>query len=54
MSNHPPLKILHLIDSSGIAGGERYLVDLIRYSVSDSVHRVVLAAQGRLEDITFE
>jgi len=51
ISNHPPLKILHLIDSSGIAGGERYLVDLISHSDPAFDHQVVLSHKGPLEDV---
>ncbi len=51
MSACPPLDILHLIDSAGLAGGERYLLDLIRYSGPPFRHRVVLYRPGPLEEM---
>ena len=51
MSPCPPLDILHLIDSAGLAGGERYLLDLIRCSGPPFRHRVVLYRPGPLEEM---
>ncbi len=45
------MKILHLIDSSGVGGGERYLADLIRHSDSTFRHHIVLPSDGPLEDV---
>lgn len=41
-------RVLHLIDSSEIAGGERYLLDLIRHSGSSFTHIVALSYDGPL------
>jgi glycosyltransferase involved in cell wall biosynthesis len=38
--------VLHLIDSSEVAGGERYLLDLIRHSNPAFEHIVVLSYEG--------
>lgn len=46
MGNHPKTRVLHLIDSSEIAGGERYLLDLIRHSDPSFEHIVVLFYDG--------
>jgi len=43
------IKILHLIDSAGIAGGERYLLDLIRHSDPSFEHFVILSSAGPFE-----
>lgn len=51
MPSRHPIDILHLIDSAGLAGGERYLSDLIRYSGPSFRHRVVLYQPGPLEDM---
>jgi glycosyltransferase involved in cell wall biosynthesis len=40
---------LHLIDSAEVAGGQRYLLDLIRHSSPSFEHIVVLAYQGPFE-----
>lgn len=40
------IKILHLIDSSEMAGGQRYLFDLIRHSDPSCEHIVVLSFEG--------
>ncbi|HOH72172.1 MAG TPA: glycosyltransferase [Syntrophales bacterium] len=42
----PKTRVLHLIDSSEIAGGERYLLDLIRHSDPVFEHLVVLSYEG--------
>ena len=42
----PKRRVLHLIDSSEIAGGERYLLDLIRHSCPAFEHIVVLSYVG--------
>ena len=42
----PKIRVLHLIDSSEIAGGERYLLDLIRRSDPAFEHFVVLSYEG--------
>ena len=39
-------RVLHLIDSSEIAGGERYLLDLIKHSDPAFEHIVVLSYEG--------
>jgi len=44
--NMPKIRVLHLIDSSEIAGGERYLLDLIRRSDPTFEHIVVLSYEG--------
>jgi glycosyltransferase involved in cell wall biosynthesis len=43
------IAILHVIDSAGIAGGERYLLDLIKYSGNQFEHTVVLPYSGPFE-----
>ena len=48
MDQGPPIRILHLIDSAEVAGGERYLLNLIRHSDPAFEHRVVLPYQGPL------
>ena len=40
------INILHLIDSAGIGGGERYLLDLVKYSGRQFEHVVVLPYSG--------
>ncbi len=45
-NNMPPKRVLHLIDSSEISGGERYLLDLIRHSDPSFGHIVVLSYDG--------
>lgn len=42
----PKTRVLHLIDSSEVAGGERYLLDLIRRSDPAFEHIVVLSYEG--------
>jgi glycosyltransferase involved in cell wall biosynthesis len=42
-------KIIHLASSAGIAGGERYLLDLIRFSSRDIEHFVILPQSGPFE-----
>ena len=51
MPPFPSIDILHLIDSAGLAGGERYLLDLVRYSGPTFRHRVVLYRPGPLEEM---
>lgn len=43
------IKVLHIISSAGIAGGERYLLDLIKYSNKSIEHFVVLPFPGPFE-----
>lgn len=43
------MKILHIISSAGLAGGERYLFDLLRFSAKDLTHKVVLPHEGPFE-----
>lgn len=44
------MKILHIISSSGLAGGERYLFDLVRFSAKDLTHKIVLPHEGPFEE----
>ena len=46
MGNCSKTRIMHLLDSSEIAGGERYLLDLIRHSDPAFEHIVVLSYEG--------
>ena len=46
MGNHPKTRVLHLIDSAEIAGGERYLLDLIRHSHPSFEHIIVFSYEG--------
>ena len=46
-SNH--LCVIHVISSAGLAGGERYLGDLIRYSAPSFDHFVILSQKGPFE-----
>lgn len=41
--------ILHIIDSNGFGGGERYLSDLVRYASDDFIHVVMLPGKGHLK-----
>jgi glycosyltransferase involved in cell wall biosynthesis len=43
------IKVIHLASSAGIAGGERYLLDLIRFSSCDIQHFVILPQRGPFE-----
>jgi glycosyltransferase involved in cell wall biosynthesis len=43
------ITILHLIDSAGVSGGERYLLDLIKHSNEIFEHIVVLPYSGPFE-----
>lgn len=49
MKTRPPVKILHLIDSAEMAGGQRYLLDLIRHSDACFEHSVCLSGPGPFE-----
>jgi len=49
MKEGSPIRILHLIDSAGVAGGQRYLLDLLRHSDPSFEHHVVLSQAGPLE-----
>jgi glycosyltransferase involved in cell wall biosynthesis len=49
MERSHKIKIAHLIDSAGIAGGERYLLDLIRHSDPSFEHFVILSSAGPFE-----
>ncbi len=40
------ITILHILSSAGIAGGERYLQDLIKYSHPSIKHLIILPFQG--------
>jgi glycosyltransferase involved in cell wall biosynthesis len=42
-------KVIHLASSAGIAGGERYLLDLIQFSSRDIEHFVILPQRGPFE-----
>ena len=45
------ITILHLIQSAGVAGGERYILDLIKYSSNAFEHIVVLPFPGPFEQM---
>lgn len=45
----PKIKVIHLASSAGIAGGERYLLDLIRFASRDIQHFVILPQRGPFE-----
>lgn len=49
--NTDKLKVIHLTSSSGLAGGERYLSDLIRHSAPSVEHSVILPRQGPFEAV---
>lgn len=49
MGENTRAKIAHLIDSAEIAGGQRYLLDLIRHSDPSFEHCVILGIPGPLE-----
>jgi glycosyltransferase involved in cell wall biosynthesis len=44
------MKILHIISSAGVAGGERYLLDLVRFSTKNLNHKIVLPHRGPFEE----
>lgn len=46
MGKYAKIRTLHLIDSAEIAGGQRYLLDLVKHSDSDFEHIVVLSYEG--------
>ncbi len=46
MKKSSEIRVLHLIDSSGVAGGERYLFDLIRHSDPLFDHHIILSTDG--------
>ncbi len=41
-----PINVLHLLDSSEIAGGQRYVSDLIKHSDAKFKHTVLLSKEG--------
>ena len=49
MGSSSKIKILHLIDSAEVAGGERYLLDLIKHSDPTFEHFVILSSAGPFE-----
>ena len=54
------IRVLHILSSAGIAGGERYLLDLVRFSQAGFRHDIVLPQRGPIEhlfkdvDVTFK
>ena len=51
MIHNKKIKVLHLIDSAGFGGGERYVMDIIRFSSSKFSHFVVLPNEGPFEEL---
>jgi glycosyltransferase involved in cell wall biosynthesis len=54
MGGNSKIKILHLIDSAEISGGERYLLDLIKHTDRFFEHHVVLPYPGPFEGMLRE
>ena len=47
--NKDEIRVLHVISSAEIAGGERYLYDLIKHSDNKFKHMVLLPYHGPFE-----
>jgi len=51
MAGNSEIRILHLIDSSDLAGGQRYLLDLVKHSDPVFKHCLVLSGRGPFVDM---
>jgi len=51
MPSRKTIKVLHVIDSAGYGGGERYLLDLIRHASPDIFHQVIMPHGDGLENM---
>jgi len=43
------IKVLHVIDSAGFGGGERYVLDLVKFASPELIHHVIIPHGGPLE-----